>query len=154
VNPQTGVYAASVFVAPNADLHLKSGENVAVDAALDLSASFFLDIDGGSRAGRIWDRGADERDATTAVALVSFQASGLDGAVDLTWETASELSNLGFHLYRTDSESGAYARITSRPIPGSARLPLARSTSTATAGSPMERRTSTCSKTSRPRERL
>jgi hypothetical protein len=118
-NPQTGVTAASVFVAPNVDLHLKSGANVAVDTALNLSASFLLDIDGGSRAlVTNWDRGADEREVTTAVELVSFAARGEDRAVKLSWETGSELLNLGFHVYRAGSESGPYVRITERIIPG------------------------------------
>ena len=38
---------------------------------------------------------------TTAVTLTSFTAAGRDGAVDLSWQTASELDNLGFHLYRS-----------------------------------------------------
>ena len=38
--------------------------------------------------------------ATTAVRLASFAATGSDSAVRLDWETASELDNLGFHLYR------------------------------------------------------
>lgn len=54
----------------------------------------------------------------TAVDLMSFEARGLSGAVELTWETASELKNLGFHLYRSMAEGGPYERITSRPIPG------------------------------------
>ena len=36
----------------------------------------------------------------TAVELVSFTARGMDGAVELSWETGSEMNNLGFHLYR------------------------------------------------------
>lgn len=55
---------------------------------------------------------------TTAVELLSFEGRGLNGAVELTWETASELQNLGFHLYRALSESGPYERITSSPILG------------------------------------
>jgi hypothetical protein len=58
------------------------------------------------------------RPTPTAVELVSFAARGLDGAVELTWETASELKNLGFHLYRASSAGGAYQRITATPIPG------------------------------------
>ncbi|MGH9390258.1 MAG: hypothetical protein ACRD1Z_11640, partial [Vicinamibacteria bacterium] len=123
-NPQTGVTALSVFATPNVDLHLKSGPNVAVDAALDLSPSFFLDIDGGTRAGLTWDRGADERDSTTAVELVSFEASGLDGSVELAWKTGSELENLGFHLHRATAEGGPYARITERSIPGLGSSPV------------------------------
>jgi len=117
-NPQTGVTAASVFVTPNVDLHLKPGANVAVDTALTLSPSF-PDIDGGSRAlVTNWDRGADEREVTTAVELLSFAATGFDSGVRLWWQTASELDNLGFHLYRSLSERGPYQRITSSLIPG------------------------------------
>ncbi len=54
----------------------------------------------------------------TAVELVSLEARGMDGAVELTWETGSELSNLGFHLYRASSPEGPFERITARPIPG------------------------------------
>jgi hypothetical protein len=54
----------------------------------------------------------------TAVTLSSFQAAALDGAVELTWATASELQNLGFHLYRATSAGGPYERITSALVPG------------------------------------
>jgi hypothetical protein len=56
--------------------------------------------------------------ATTAVTLASFEARGLDGAVELSWQTASELRNLGFHLYRASSVEGPYERITPSLIPG------------------------------------
>jgi hypothetical protein len=55
---------------------------------------------------------------TTAVTLASFSAGGADRAVDVSWTTASELSNLGFHLYRSLSASGPFARVTSAVIPG------------------------------------
>ena len=104
---------------PNSNLHLKSGPNSQVDAGLDLSASFSNDIDGGSRpVGAGWDRGADEAGATTVVELQSFTATDADSAVDLAWTTASELQNLGFHLYRASSVEGPFERITSSLIPG------------------------------------
>jgi len=56
--------------------------------------------------------------ATTAVDLVSFQARGLESAVELTWETGAELDNLGFHLHRAESYEGPYRRITASVIPG------------------------------------
>ncbi|MGD8897986.1 MAG: hypothetical protein PVJ73_18300, partial [Acidobacteriota bacterium] len=73
----------------------------------------------GSSAG-----GSDQGDATfsdfttTAVKLVSFDATGLESAVELSWRTGSELNNLGFHLYRSLSESGPWTRITPSLIPG------------------------------------
>ena len=60
----------------------------------------------------------------TAVKLISFTAVGLDGAVDLAWQTGSELGNLGFHLYRSSSDSGPWTRITSSLIPGLGSSPL------------------------------
>lgn len=58
-------------------------------------------------------------DATaTAVELLSFEAAPLDAAVELSWETGSELDNLGFHVYRSSSRSGPYERVTASVIPG------------------------------------
>ena len=54
----------------------------------------------------------------TAVELVSFEAYARDGAIELRWETGSELDNLGFHLYRSTAASGPYERITGTVIPG------------------------------------
>jgi hypothetical protein len=55
---------------------------------------------------------------TTAVTLMSFAAVGRDREADLSWTTASELQNLGFHLYRSLSANGPFTRITSPVIPG------------------------------------
>ncbi len=55
---------------------------------------------------------------TTAVELLSFTAAGLDGGAELSWETGSEIDNLGFNLYRSSSASGPWERITGSLIPG------------------------------------
>jgi len=60
----------------------------------------------------------------TAVMLMSFNAVARDGAVDLFWQTGSELNNLGFHLYRSLSSSGPFERITEAPIPGLGSSPV------------------------------
>ncbi len=70
----------------------------------------------------------------TAVTLSSFTATSLDGAVDLSWTTASELQNLGFDLYRAESADGPYLRITSSLIPGLGSSPTGRSYSYRDAG--------------------
>jgi hypothetical protein len=98
------------------DLHITGG-SAAQDTAADLSSVFNFDIGGGARS-TPWDVGADDILATTAVDLVSFTAVGLDGMVVLEWQTASELDNLGFHLYRATAPHAPYERITARPIPG------------------------------------
>ena len=110
--------AAATFVTPNVDLHLLGGAT-AVDSGLDLSPSFGSDIDGQLRpAGVAWDRGADERGATTAVKLQSFAAIPGDASLRLEWRTGSELDNLGFYVYRGLSENGPWTRLTSSLIPG------------------------------------
>ncbi len=98
------------------NLHLL-GTSFAIDKAADLSGTFGFDIDFGPRQ-TPWDIGADDTAATTRVELVSFEASPSNGAVALRWETATELDNLGFHLYRATSEEGPYARITTKLVPG------------------------------------
>ena len=112
--------AANQFVNLTAgfeDFHLKAGAD-ALDAGTDLSARFWEDIDRQSRLTLTWDIGADESGAPTAVKLSSFEAKGYDGKVVLEWKTASELRNLGFHLYRAAEGAGPYQRITAQPIPG------------------------------------
>ena len=121
---QTGVTAASLFATPNSNLHLRAGA-IAIDQGTDLSGSFYNDIDNQRRhAGVTWDRGADEFAATTAVELTSFTASPADGAVELSWETGSELDNLGFHIYRSTEPSRRYQRVTTKPIPGLGSSPV------------------------------
>ena len=100
------------------DLHIQSGSLLgAEDGGVDLSSIFNLDIDAGART-TPWEIGADDIAATTAVELVSFEAFGVDGAVELRWETGSELDNLGFHLYRSLTEEGPFDQITTSVIPG------------------------------------
>ncbi len=118
-NPQTSKTAASLYVAAGSDLHLRAGA-AAIDTGLNLASSVpAIDIDGQVRpSGASWDRGADEFGGTTAVHLMSFEAVGADGAVELTWQTGSELDNLGFHLYRSLSDAGPWTRLTSSLVPG------------------------------------
>ncbi len=63
----------------------------------------------------------------TAVELMSFAATALDGAVDLSWATGSELDSLGFHVYRSPLDSGPWTRLTASLIPGLGSSPLGQS---------------------------
>ena len=48
----------------------------------------------------------------TAIELVSFTASTNDnGTVNLIWETATEVDNAGFNIYRAKSKDGRYKKI-------------------------------------------
>jgi len=106
---------------PGNDYHLNSSDTVAKDAGIDLSAdpslAVFADIDRGARVVP-WDIGADDTLATTEVELLSFEARALDGAVELSWETGSELKNLGFNVHRGPSAEGPWTRLTATLIPG------------------------------------
>ena len=93
--PARGRTAASTYVTPNVNLHLTRGRS-AINTGLEPRGELLPDIDGQSRpAGAAWDRGADELGATTEVELLSFEARALDSAVELAWQTASELQQPG-----------------------------------------------------------
>ncbi len=52
------------------------------------------------------------------VELTSFSAQVVDNQVTLSWSTATETENLGFHIFRSMSESGDFSRITNELIKG------------------------------------
>ncbi len=52
----------------------------------------------------------------TAVTLISFTAQGEGNAIRVSWQTAAEFDNLGFHLYRSTSPAGPFTRITDKLI--------------------------------------
>jgi hypothetical protein len=56
----------------------------------------------------------------TAVTLASFSATAAPGKILLDWETAVELDNAGFNLYRSDSPDGEYIRLNAELIPSQA----------------------------------
>ena len=49
----------------------------------------------------------------TLITLVSFTAEASNGRVKLEWETAMEIDNLGFNLYRSKSRDGVYTQLNS-----------------------------------------
>ncbi len=53
----------------------------------------------------------------TWVHLKSFEAVPLSAAILVTWETSQEIDNLGFNLYRADSDAGPMARLNETLIP-------------------------------------
>lgn len=54
---------------------------------------------------------------TTAVTLLSFDASEIDGEVSLEWETASELNTLGFNIYKSTSAEGEKVKLNDGLLP-------------------------------------
>ena len=70
----------------------------------------------GNPQGRISVGGGDKTvnfsiDVITAVELAAFDAVPQDNGVMLTWETASEMDNLGFNIYRAQSQVGELIKI-------------------------------------------
>ncbi|MDD8027768.1 MAG: SBBP repeat-containing protein, partial [Acidobacteriota bacterium] len=53
----------------------------------------------------------------TGIGLVSFEAVARHDAIELTWQTAAETDNAGFHLWRAAGEDEPYERITPSLIP-------------------------------------
>jgi hypothetical protein len=60
----------------------------------------------------------EEFNVATAVGLISFTATGQDESVLVSWETAQEIDNLGFNLYRSTEVYGTYTKLNRRLIPG------------------------------------
>jgi hypothetical protein len=58
-----------------------------------------------------------DQEGPLVVELVSFTATGFEDSILLTWHTASEIDNAGFHLWRSETEDGEYVRITDSLIP-------------------------------------
>jgi len=53
----------------------------------------------------------------TIIELLSFTTEAGMGSVTLTWQTASEIDNAGFNLYRSTAEDDAYTKINKWLIP-------------------------------------
>jgi hypothetical protein len=56
-------------------------------------------------------------DIPTAVTLSTFEATPQGEAILVTWETASELDNVGFNLYRSTAAAGPYTLLNGALIP-------------------------------------
>ena len=62
--------------------------------------------------------GDEEYPAPTAVDIIFFNAIGQDASVLVQWETAQEIDNLGFNLYRSTEPYGSYTKLNRVLIPG------------------------------------
>ncbi|HNU04295.1 MAG TPA: GEVED domain-containing protein, partial [Anaerolineae bacterium] len=56
-------------------------------------------------------------ESALAVTLASFQAEWVDNQVVIAWDTVSEIDNLGFNLYRSQSPDELGALITTQMVP-------------------------------------
>jgi hypothetical protein len=53
----------------------------------------------------------------TAVSLAAFSATSREDGVLVSWETATELDNAGFNLYRSTAADGEYIKLNAALIP-------------------------------------
>ncbi|MEA2079023.1 MAG: C25 family peptidase propeptide domain-containing protein, partial [Pseudomonadota bacterium] len=108
--------------------------------SITLAASEFTEIefsiqatsnatDSGDYCFQLYDAGGDTLDnytiyaeariiPATAVTLASFNARGENHTVRVDWQTAQEIRNLGFNLYRGPSPSGPFIKLNDSIIPG------------------------------------
>lgn len=63
------------------------------------------------------DRSANCGGPPLAVTMSGFDAHYTGTAINVTWETASELNNVGFHLWHAESLAGPVARLNGAIIP-------------------------------------
>ena len=57
-------------------------------------------------------------ESPTVITLLLFEAKGGDdGSVTLSWETATEVDNAGFNIYRAKRKNGVYTKINDTLIP-------------------------------------
>jgi hypothetical protein len=54
----------------------------------------------------------------TAINLIAFNAKGDGNEIRVDWETAHEIANLGFNLYRAENRHGPYIQLNHSLIPG------------------------------------
>jgi hypothetical protein len=60
------------------------------------------------------------------VDLLNFRAVGYDGQVEVEWQTAQEIDNLGFNVYRGEREVGPFLKLNEELIPGMIYSPVGR----------------------------
>ena len=66
---------------------------------------------------QVEDNQSDLPDTSPAVELLLLEITGREEFIELRWETASEIDNLGFNLYRATSLDGERTKINAELIP-------------------------------------
>ncbi|MGD9057101.1 MAG: C25 family cysteine peptidase [Desulfobacterales bacterium] len=112
-NTGTNTFASNTSTGNNAQ-HTDAGSNIMIEKRRPEQTS---------NIGYVWWDSVDDKiyfdtitTQATVVDLISFTAEGEGNAVKVAWETAAEVDNLGFHLYRAAAPGGPYTRLTDRLI--------------------------------------
>ncbi|MDD8027348.1 MAG: SBBP repeat-containing protein, partial [Acidobacteriota bacterium] len=99
-----------------------SGNGIAVDGSGNVYVGGHSSATWGTSPIRAYTSGYDAfvakmPETPTGIGLVSFTAAAQRDAIYLTWQTAMEPDNAGFHLWRAEGTDQPYERITSVLIP-------------------------------------
>jgi len=99
----TVILTCMVSVTPSTTNHIKLAIADGTDTILD--ANVFLEA------------GSFTTEPPNAIELISFTAEPGPGGVVLAWQTASEIDNEGFNIWRSETPNGAYLKLTNQLIP-------------------------------------
>lgn len=83
------------------------------------TSASFITGEGQDNPACLWAR-ISAPDTSLAVTLAGFQAQWSDNQVQVTWDTVSEIDNVGFNLYRSQSPDQVGELITAQMIPSQA----------------------------------
>lgn len=121
-NPDYTVYELEKSVNDNSSFSaLYTGTTPSYhDTAVDVNETYVYRVRAinGDDKTTDWVEGEPIDHEPTAVTLQTFTAAGFDSEILVEWETASEICNLGYNLYRSESGNGGYVKVNDRLISG------------------------------------
>ena len=79
------------------------------------SSQQVLSYNGAAPDGEVEDYSID---VLIPVEIAAFEALSAEGVVNISWSTFTETENIGFHIFRSESEHGQYEQISQALIPG------------------------------------
>ncbi|MEJ2099380.1 MAG: C25 family peptidase propeptide domain-containing protein, partial [Desulfobacterales bacterium] len=100
----------------NSDQGTDAGSNIQIEKRKPTAANDMGYVWWDSTAGTIYFDVIST--VATAIDLLSFTATGDGNQVRVDWETAQEIDNLGFNLYRSTNPAGPFVKINDGLIPG------------------------------------
>jgi hypothetical protein len=95
----------------------ETGELRTIDIAsrFRFSSQQILPYNGAAPDGEVEDYAID---VLIPVELAAFEVVPAAGVIKISWSTFTETENMGFHIFRSESEDGQYEKITQVLIPG------------------------------------
>ncbi|KAA3662996.1 MAG: T9SS C-terminal target domain-containing protein, partial [Calditrichaeota bacterium] len=114
LNMDQGVNISTLGLSPTDTLTALVGHSAVPYSIIDGSGKMHIELPPRSYA--VWVEGSP--DYLIPVELTSFGGQSMENGVLLSWSTASESENLGFHIYRSQSPDKDFVKVTEELIPG------------------------------------